>query len=148
MLKGKNWFNIFSNFKVPIIPEYLFELDHPNETAEVLAILKSNEKIILSPNLSFSINPKYDEDVYSLYTKSVDDAKILMSSAEAMTDKENKKYKFLTAEERKWKNVQMNKLNTKIGLMFASKPLVQLLTNPFIGPLTNRLVTRSSDYFL
>jgi hypothetical protein len=121
-------------------------LDHPNETAEVLAILKSNEKIILSPNLSFSINPKYDEDVYSLYTKSVDDAKILMSNA-AETDKENKKYKFLTAEERKWKNVQMNKLNTKIGLMFASKPLVQLLTNPFIGPLTNRLVNLPSDHF-
>jgi len=57
------------------------------------------------------------------------------------TGKENTKYKFLTVEEKKWKNVQMNKLNTKIGLMFASKPLVQLLTNPFIGPLTNRQVT-------
>jgi hypothetical protein len=39
----------------------------------------------------------------------------------------------------KWKNVQMNRLNTKVGLMFASKPIVQLITNPFIGPLTNRL---------
>jgi hypothetical protein len=123
--------------KVPIIPEYLFELDHPNETAEVLAILKSKEKIILSPNLSFSLNPKYDEDVYSMYTKSVDEVTILMSKFDD-TDRENKKYKYLTAEEKKWKNVQMNKLNTKIGLMFASKPLVQLLTNPFIGPLTNR----------
>ena len=112
-------------------------MDHPNETAEVLAILKSKEKIILSPNLSFSLNPKYDEDVYSMYTKSVDEVTMLMSKFDD-TDKENKKYKYLTAEEKKWKNVQMNKLNTKIGLMFASKPLVQLLTNPFIGPLTNR----------
>lgn len=37
-----------------------------------------------------------------------------------------------------WKKVQMNKLNTKVGLMFASKPVVQLIVNPFIGPLTNK----------
>lgn len=28
--------------------------------------------------------------------------------------------------------------NVKVGLLFASKATVQLLTNPFIGPLTNR----------
>lgn len=40
----------------------------------------------------------------------------------------------------KWKEVQMNKLNSKVGLMFASKPIVQLIANPFIGPLTNRFI--------
>ncbi|XP_075704261.1 synaptic vesicular amine transporter-like, partial [Rhinoderma darwinii] len=29
--------------------------------------------------------------------------------------------------------------NVKVGLLFASKATVQLLTNPFIGPLTNRV---------
>lgn len=28
--------------------------------------------------------------------------------------------------------------NTEVGIMFASKPIVQALTNPFIGPLTNK----------
>lgn len=28
--------------------------------------------------------------------------------------------------------------NVKVGMMFASKATVQLITNPFIGPLTNR----------
>ncbi len=37
-----------------------------------------------------------------------------------------------------WKRIQMNKLNIKVGLMFASKPIVQLIVNPFIGPLTNK----------
>ena len=37
-----------------------------------------------------------------------------------------------------WKKVQMNKLNTQVGLMFASKPVVQMIANPFIGPLTNK----------
>ena len=37
-----------------------------------------------------------------------------------------------------WRKVQMNKLNTQVGLMFASKPVVQMIANPFIGPLTNK----------
>ncbi len=36
--------------------------------------------------------------------------------------------------------------NVYVGLMFGSKALVQLLTNPWIGPLTNKLVFRK--YFL
>lgn len=28
--------------------------------------------------------------------------------------------------------------NVRVGLMFASKAIIQLITNPFIGPLTNR----------
>lgn len=45
----------------------------------------------------------------------------------------------LTMEKEKWKSIQMNKLSTKVGLLFASKPVVQLMANPFIGPLTNRI---------
>lgn len=28
--------------------------------------------------------------------------------------------------------------NVAVGLMFASKALMQLIANPFVGPLTNR----------
>ena len=28
--------------------------------------------------------------------------------------------------------------NAEVGVMFASKPIVQAITNPFVGPLTNR----------
>lgn len=30
--------------------------------------------------------------------------------------------------------------NVRVGLLFASKAIVQLLVNPFVGPLTNRCV--------
>lgn len=30
--------------------------------------------------------------------------------------------------------------NVRVGLLFASKAVVQLLINPFVGPLTNRYV--------
>lgn len=31
--------------------------------------------------------------------------------------------------------------NVRVGLLFASKALVQLLINPFVGPLTNRYLS-------
>lgn len=30
--------------------------------------------------------------------------------------------------------------NVEVGVMFASKAVVQLITNPFVGPLTNKYV--------
>uniref|UniRef100_A0A3P8XSW9 Major facilitator superfamily (MFS) profile domain-containing protein n=1 Tax=Esox lucius TaxID=8010 RepID=A0A3P8XSW9_ESOLU len=33
----------------------------------------------------------------------------------------------------------LDKENVRVGLLFASKALVQLLVNPFVGPLTNRI---------
>ena len=42
----------------------------------------------------------------------------------------------LTAEERKHK--ELVEENIEVGVMFASKAVVQLIANPFVGPLTNR----------
>lgn len=36
--------------------------------------------------------------------------------------------------------------NVQVGLLFASKATVQLMTNPFIGPLTNRYVTAAAPF--
>ena len=119
-------------------------MEHPNETLEVLAFFKLNEKKTLSPNLSFSINASNDEGVYSLYMKSMGHAKIIEKNSQKNNNK-TIEINFLTVEENKWNNAQINKLNSKIGVMFASKPLFQLLTNPLIGPLTNRLVKWPSD---
>jgi hypothetical protein len=47
---------------------------------------------------------------------------------------------FLDDETKKWKKIEMNKLNVHIGFLFASKPLVALVVAPFIGPLTRKLV--------
>lgn len=43
------------------------------------------------------------------------------------------------AEEMKRHNTLAEE-NVYVGLMFGSKALVQLITNPWIGPLTNKLV--------
>lgn len=36
---------------------------------------------------------------------------------------------------------QLDEVNVKVGLLLASKSAIQLIINPFIGPLTNRWVT-------
>merc|ERR1719158_1232753 len=43
----------------------------------------------------------------------------------------------LTPEERKHK--ELVEENMEVGMMFASKAFVQLIANPFVGPLTNRI---------
>jgi MFS transporter, DHA1 family, solute carrier family 18 (vesicular amine transporter), member 1/2 len=90
---------------VPIIPEYLLEIDI-NST-----IAPSQTATTSAANVAFSN--------LTITTTAV---------PAAVSEADNK-----------WKKVQMNRLNTKVGLMFASKPIVQLIANPFIGPLTNRI---------
>jgi len=48
---------------------------------------------------------------------------------------------YLTPEERKekQKHKELIQENIEVGVMFASKAVVQLIANPFVGPLTNRI---------
>jgi hypothetical protein len=106
------------------MPDYLFALDHPNETAEF-------DKIFFSKNANNLTFNQHDQQQFSRFE--LKDSGSIKDIQEAIEEQ-----KKIHARE-KWKKVQMNKLNTKVGLMFASKPVVQLIVNPFIGPLTNRI---------
>ena len=45
----------------------------------------------------------------------------------------------LTAEqEARRRSKELKSENVEVGIMFASKAIVQLIANPFIGPLTNK----------
>ena len=44
----------------------------------------------------------------------------------------------LEAKQKRDRHEDIVNENVDVGLMFASKALVQLISNPFIGPLTNR----------
>lgn len=43
-----------------------------------------------------------------------------------------------TEEETRQRHETLAEENVHVGLMFGSKALVQLVTNPWIGPLTNK----------
>ncbi|PAA57588.1 hypothetical protein BOX15_Mlig020917g1 [Macrostomum lignano] len=38
-----------------------------------------------------------------------------------------------------WRHEQLVEMNIHVGLMFAAKSVMQLMVNPFVGPLTNRI---------
>ncbi|GBN14437.1 hypothetical protein AVEN_79160-1 [Araneus ventricosus] len=52
----------------------------------------------------------------------------------------------LSTEMKELRHHELIEENVEVGIMFASKPIVQAITNPFIGPLTNRWVSLKSQF--
>uniref|UniRef100_A0AAR2LT05 Major facilitator superfamily (MFS) profile domain-containing protein n=1 Tax=Pygocentrus nattereri TaxID=42514 RepID=A0AAR2LT05_PYGNA len=115
------------DFLIPIIPTFLYNTEHQG------SVLSSSPSLSPpstgQPTFS-SIVSLYDNTTYTLITPPSNlsspstpppDGNV-SGSSECKDDSE-----FLEEE------------NVRVGLLFASKALVQLLVNPFVGPLTNRI---------
>ncbi len=50
-------------------------------------------------------------------------------------------YRYIEEARKRRKHKELVNENVEVGVMFASKAVVQLIANPFVGPLTNRLVS-------
>lgn len=101
--------NMLLTTVVPIIPEFLYEIRHKNDHLTTKAVTTTTEK--------YWTNNTDIEEMYNTTT-----------SLPTTT---------LTLEQRKHK--ELVEENFEVGVMFASKAFVQLLANPFVGPLTNRI---------
>ncbi|XP_066449590.1 chromaffin granule amine transporter-like isoform X2 [Eleutherodactylus coqui] len=102
--------NMLFTVVVPIIPSFLYQKEHKNGNASVALMSASSA----SKN-SFS-------SIYSFY----DNATILSDHNKTKNDSCNKESSVLQEE------------NVQIGLLFASKAILQLLVNPIVGLITNR----------
>ncbi|TNN47007.1 Synaptic vesicular amine transporter [Liparis tanakae] len=112
---------------VPIIPSYLYSLDHPANVT-----LKNDTSSQPGPPAAFhSIVSLYDNTVKSSGSNATAGlpAAVPTPPAAALPNS--------SAECHQSK--QLNNENVKVGLLLASKATVQIITNPFIGPLTNRI---------
>uniref|UniRef100_A0A3B4CED9 Major facilitator superfamily (MFS) profile domain-containing protein n=1 Tax=Pygocentrus nattereri TaxID=42514 RepID=A0A3B4CED9_PYGNA len=122
-----NTLNPANKPKFPIIPTFLYNTEHQG------SVLSSSPSLSPpstgQPTFS-SIVSLYDNTTYTLITPPSNlsspstpppDGNV-SGSSECKDDSE-----FLEEE------------NVRVGLLFASKALVQLLVNPFVGPLTNRI---------
>ncbi|XP_070540065.1 synaptic vesicular amine transporter-like isoform X1 [Ptychodera flava] len=117
--------NMLLTTVVPIIPDYLFRLEHPQEYANIDGHGSGNSSSNTSSSLS---NATY-------HTRSLCDLENVTSWCNVTvylnttaTPGSNSDY----AQDLRDENVE-------VGLLFASKAFVQLCTNPFIGPLTNKI---------
>uniref|UniRef100_A0A7N5ZX05 Major facilitator superfamily (MFS) profile domain-containing protein n=1 Tax=Anabas testudineus TaxID=64144 RepID=A0A7N5ZX05_ANATE len=118
---------------VPIIPTFLYAMDHPSpepQTAQTRPQLSSPTPsllISLFNNETFSLQEVQTELIPR--TEPTDETSVTtdLQMNETTEDSCLQDSVFLEQE------------NVRVGLLFASKALVQLLVNPFVGPLTNRI---------
>ncbi|XP_028313894.1 chromaffin granule amine transporter-like [Gouania willdenowi] len=101
--------NMLLTVVVPIVPTFLYSIDHPD------SLLHTETPPVTSPLDSAPFRQ-------NTTTSGPEASHSNSNSSECVEDGS-----FLQEE------------NLRVGLLFASKALVQLLVNPVIGPLTNRI---------
>ncbi|XP_077206007.1 synaptic vesicular amine transporter [Paroedura picta] len=126
--------NMLLTVVVPIIPSYLYSIEHQENATEVQTIrpetaslrLDSFQSIFSYYDNSTMVTGNHSEgtrlgDFYHAQTQQM---AINMTKTSSDCPKEDK---------------DLLNENVQVGLLFASKATVQLFTNPFIGPMTNRI---------
>lgn len=129
----KSFHPLFLQSAVPIIPSYLYSLDQSTNQSTDL-VLKDRPESQEAPPATFqTIVSLYDHTVKSVGSNATGRPADLVPDTQPPQNSSAcpEATSLLTNE------------NVKVGMMFASKATVQLITNPFIGPLTNRYLQPS-----
>ncbi|KAF3708616.1 Synaptic vesicular amine transporter [Channa argus] len=121
--------NMLLTVVVPIIPSYLYNLD---ESTDIM--LKNSTSSPQTPTGTFhSIVSLYDNTVRtSGFNATARPADLVPTTPTSAVMTQNNSDCPQSAS-------RLLNENVKVGMLFASKATVQLITNPFIGPLTNRI---------
>ncbi|CAJ0921793.1 unnamed protein product, partial [Mesorhabditis belari] len=157
--------NMLLTTVVPIIPEYLLRLSHPNETDLLLYNVQSND---VSDNIRGKRQVWNEDQDWDIPMEDRDrdidwEESPLASKAKSRkpSSKQKTKSRSRTKSKSKSPNRELDKErappeedpsaregrrhnvlaeeNVHVGLMFGSKALIQLLINPFVGPMTNKI---------
>lgn len=116
-------------FSVPIVPNFILKLEKAAEPIqnpiEEASEIKCENRTILNDNQANHFNSSF----LKITTQSPKDCKKdINETALKIIEKEKKAEEYL----------EYGDANVKAGIMFGSKALVQMLFNPFVGPITNR----------
>ena len=119
---------------VPIIPNFLYQRSHPDD---------GNTSIIESwrapPEHNCTTADSYESLKHFSRGISLNNACDNIRALQA--DVTNRTTSWIREQQRAIKQKRHDDIinaNIPVGLMFASKAIVQLIANPFVGPLTNR----------
>lgn len=126
-------------FPVPIIPSYLYSIEHEKNASEIQTT---------KPNLPSATMDNF-QSIFSFYDNSTmvtgnesdktQPGELHQTQTEQMVVTVTPSSPDCPKDDKELLNE-----NVQVGLLFASKATVQLMTNPFIGPLTNRYVTAAA----
>lgn len=128
--------NLLIHFlSVPIIPSFLFAAyKHGGHSALPTTVSTA-------PRLSFgppSVSSYYDTTTVTVSGSATEGAEDSASEPEGRTDSPLPIMVLPPSNSCADGADFLTKENMRVGLMFASKALMQLIANPFVGPLTNR----------
>ncbi|XP_076759185.1 vesicular monoamine transporter [Xylocopa sonorina] len=146
--------NMLLTTVVPIIPEFLYDIKHPNATLSqqlendgshrttIAAVQPTTSNTITSTSSSIITTPKCSQ----ASTRSNDSQLAFLSSStlasmESISLPESTSVSALSPEEEEKQQRHRELLGetVAVGVMFASKAFVQLLANPIVGPLTHKI---------
>ncbi|XP_017889817.1 synaptic vesicular amine transporter [Ceratina calcarata] len=140
--------NMLLTTVVPIIPEFLYDIRHPNATLSerVEGDVGSRRTTLAGVQLTTATNivtttPKCpcipvksnESQLEFLYPSTLPSMESIESTSvgDPSSDPEE--------EDRKQRHRELVQETVAVGVMFASKAFVQLLANPIVGPLTHKI---------
>ena len=121
---------------VPIIPEFLYTIrhQHDNDSGQLVSLTSPSPPAPAADNSPAAslADVEYtaeDDNAWWAATGAMDDGGATTRSwAEIRRERARKRQK----------HKELVKENVEVGVMFASKAVVQLIANPIVGPLTNK----------
>ncbi|GFT46224.1 synaptic vesicular amine transporter [Nephila pilipes] len=147
--------NMLLSSVVPIIPAYLYELHHEHDLEVLNASEFASTSVATEPMPMES--PESDQITTTESLQQICDR--LQDKGGTTTPSRRRKQRVnppkspvteastetepptttLSPEMKELRHHELVEESVEVGIMFASKPIVQAITNPFIGPLTNRI---------
>ncbi|XP_055367853.1 chromaffin granule amine transporter isoform X2 [Betta splendens] len=109
--------NMLLTVVVPIVPTFLYSMEHPSPEPQAQPVPSSSPR----SNATFGLQEVQTEPTGP--------------SGLAIEQRVNRTEDSSCLQD----SVFLEQENVRVGLLFASKAVVQLLVNPFVGPLTNRV---------
>ncbi|KAG5280457.1 hypothetical protein AALO_G00060230 [Alosa alosa] len=134
--------NMLLTVVVPIIPTFLYAMEHEKENLSTSPFSSSSFNMTLRPpskSVSSSVLSLYDNTTYNVQVSSSNMTEFLSALLPNQSGDRRQDVGQEELEGCQQDRHFLEEENIRVGLLFASKALVQLLVNPFVGPLTNRI---------
>nr|CAD7453885.1 unnamed protein product [Timema tahoe] len=112
---------------VPIIPEFLYDISHPNETLDSTSPPLPSTTTTPLPPPGLTVSPPSGLEFLDYTPTPYEPIESNVTTLSPEEQKHKNRHKDLIEE------------TVAVGMMFASKAFVQLLANPIVGPLTHKI---------
>nr|CAD7399500.1 unnamed protein product [Timema poppensis] len=112
---------------IPIIPEFLYDISHPNETLDSTSPPLPSTTTTPLPPPGLTASPPSGLEFLDYTPTPYEPMESNVTTLSPEEQKHKNRHKDLIEE------------TVAVGMMFASKAFVQLLANPIVGPLTHKI---------